>query len=182
MRNIYTDNSWFKSRVLFSLCIFFITGLVATLAVLYYTMHHDIGPTYAMGIKMLTALKQDIFYKALIIFGNIFLFMIIGILLLALLYSHRIAEPLYRLTQFVTKIIEGHLNERVSIRDKDIIQPVAAELNALVNVYHHQFQEIKKELQALEILAAGMDESEESLSEIKKKAKVIHQLTEQFQL
>lgn len=182
MRNIYTKKSWFKSRVLFGLSISCITGFVATLAVLYFTMQQNIGPTYATGFKMLTALRQDILYKALTIFSITFLFIIIGILILAMLYSHQIAGPLFRLNQFVKKVTEGHLNERVSIRDKDVIHPVAEELNELVSVYHNKFQEIKKEVQTLETLAAKMDEGEENLSQIKKKAKEIHQLTDQFHL
>ncbi len=182
MTDIYTKKSWFKGRVLFGLSISCITGLVATLAVLYFTMQQDIGPTYAVGIKMLTGLRQNILYKALTIFGITFFFMIIGILILAMLYSHRIAGPLYRLTQFVKKVTEGHLNERVGLRDKDVIHPVAEELNKLVNVYHNKFQEIKKEVETLETLTAEMDKDEETLSKIKKKAKEIHQLTEQFQL
>ncbi len=182
MRNIYTHKSWFKSRVLFGLSIFCITGFVTTLAVLYFTMQQNIGPTYAIGIKMLTALRQDILYKALTIFGITFLFIIIGILILAMLYSHRITGPLYRLTQFVKKVTEGHLNERAGIRDTDVIHPVADELNELVSVYHNKFQEIKEEVKTLETLTAKMDTGEETLSKIKKKAKEIRQLTEQFQL
>ena len=182
MTDIYTKKSWIKARVLFGLSIFCITGLVAPLAVLYFTMRQDIGPTYAEGIKMLTGLKQDILYKALTIFGITFLFMIIGILILAMLYSHRIAGPLYQLTQFVKKVTKGHLNERVSIRATDVIHPVADELNELVRVYHNKFQEIKKEVEILETLTAKTDKGEETLSKIKKKAKDIHQLTEQFQL
>jgi methyl-accepting chemotaxis protein len=184
MTDSYTNKPWFKGRVLFGLSISCITiiGLIVTPAVLYFTMQQDIGPTYAVGIRMLTGLRQDILYKALTISGITFLFMIIGILILAMLYSHLIAGPLYHLTQFVIKVTEGHLNERVRLRDKDVIHPVAKELNELVRVYHDKFQEIKKEVNTLETLAAKMDKGEETLSKIKKKAKEIHQLTEQFHL
>ena len=182
MTDIYTKKAWFKGRVLFGLSISCIAGLVTTLAVLYLTMQQDIGPTYAVGIKMLTGLRQDILYKALTVFGITFLFMIIGILILSMLYSHRIAGPLYRLTLFVKKITEGHLNERVSLRETDVIHPMAGELNELVSAYQEKLQEIKKEVETLETLTDKMDKGDETLPQIKKKAKEIHQLTEQFQL
>lgn len=182
MTDIYTQKSWFKGRVLFGLSISCIAGLVTTLTVLYLSMQQDIGPTYAVGIKMLTGLRQDILYKALTVFGITFFFMIIGILILTMLYSHRIAGPLYRLSQFVKKITEGHLSERVSLREKDVIHPMAEELNELVSVYHDKLQEIQREVETLETLAGKMDKDHEILPQIKRKAKDIHQLTEHFQL
>jgi methyl-accepting chemotaxis protein len=182
MTDIYTEKSWFKGRVLLGLSISCIAGLATTLTVLYLTMQQEIGPSYAVGIKMLTGLRQDILYKALTVFGITFLFMIIGILILAMLYSHQIAGPLYRLTQFVKNVTEGHLNKRVSLRDKDVIHPIAEELNELVSVYHEKLQEINKEVQTLETLTDKIDKGDKTLPQIKKKAKEIHQLTEQFQL
>ncbi len=182
MTDIYTRKTWFKGRVLLSLCISCIAGLITTLAILYSTMQQDIGPSYAVGIKMLSGLRQDILYKALTVFGITFFFMIIGILVLTMLYSHRIAGPLYRLSQFVKNVTEGHFDKRVSLREKDVIHPIAEELNELVSVYHVKLQNIKKEVETLETLTDKMEKGEEDLMQIKKKAKKIHHLTEQFQL
>jgi methyl-accepting chemotaxis protein len=182
MTEIYTRKTWFKGRVLLGLSISCIAGLISTLAILYATMQQEIGPSYAVGIKMLTGLRQDIFYKAITVFGVTFFFMVTGILILSMLYSHRIAGPLYRLSQFVKKVTEGHLDKRVSLREKDVIHPIAEELNELVTCYHEKLQEINKEIELLETLTNEMEPDVVNLPQIKKQAKQIHQLTEQFQL
>lgn len=182
MTDIYTSKSRFKSRVFLGLSILCIAGLVGTLTILYLTMQQDIGPTYAIGIKMLASVRHDIFLRTAIVFGVTFFFAAAGILTLSMLYSHRIAGPLYHLTQFTKKVTAGDLRKRVTLREKDVVHPVAEELNEMVAMYQEKLLTITEEVENLRQLGATSDGSDNTFRRIKSKAGDIYQLTEQFQL
>ncbi len=62
-------------------CLLIFTGALALMAVAFYlTNQQDIGPTYGEGFRMLNQLREDIFYKSVLIYGVIVLLMLAGII------------------------------------------------------------------------------------------------------
>ena len=114
--------SYRRNVVLMSILIFSV-GLVLTSVVLYLSVKEPIGPSYGEGFRMLSQLQDDIFYKSAIIYSVTILLVLVGIVFLSLIYSHRIAGPVYRLTCFAKTLASGDLSSPVFIRKKDVIHP-----------------------------------------------------------
>jgi methyl-accepting chemotaxis protein len=119
-----------------SLCIVtFLAGVLLTSAVIWFYIYREPAASYAENYRMLARLKGEIFYLSLVIYAVTSVFVIGGIAFLSLLYSHRVAGPLYKLGLFVHKTAVGDFTGSVALRRKDVIHPLAEEVNRLVAFY-----------------------------------------------
>ena len=130
--------------------LIFMAGLGGTAAIFWLMMRRQIGPTYGEGFRMLAELNRDIFYKSLIIYGSTVLVTMICIALITLLYSHRVAGPVYRLRLFAGRIGRGDVSGRVSLRQSDVVQPLAVEMNAMNETFRQTVTGVMQELDTLE--------------------------------
>ena len=141
--------------------LIFAGGLILMALVFYLTNQQDIGPTYGEGFRMLSRLREDIFYKSLLIYIGIVLLMLVGVIVISLFYSHRVAGPVYRLGLFADEIRDGHLENDVFLRQDDVIHPLAYEMNNLVAVYRQIVVELKHELEEIAVLQEKTANSDE---------------------
>jgi methyl-accepting chemotaxis protein len=132
-----------------------LAGLAGTAAIFWMIMHRQIGPTYGEGFRMLAELNRDILYKSLIIYGSTVLVTMICIALITLLYSHRVAGPVYRLRQFAGRIGGGDVSGRVTLRQGDVVQPLAGEMNGMNEAFRQTVTGIMQEIEVMEKAAAG---------------------------
>lgn len=158
--------------------LIFAGGLILMAAVFYLTNQQDIGPTYGEGFRMLSQLREDIFYKSLIIYVGIVLLMLVGIIVISLFYSHRVAGPVYRLGLFAAEISEGHLENDVFLRQDDVIHPLADEMNNMVAAYRQVVEELNHELAEIGVLrkkiSAGDDK--QAMDEIRARAERVREI------
>lgn len=68
-----------------------------------------------------------------ILFNNLIIMIIISIL--GVLYSHRIAGPVYRMQKDIEKVLAGEKGVRVQLRKNDKLKDLAEKLNALIDSY-----------------------------------------------
>ena len=166
--------------------LIFIGGLIATAVVFFFMMGQSIGPTYGEGFRMLARLEQDIFYKSLLIYGSTVLVALACILIITVLYSHRVAGPIYRLRLFARQVSAGEVGKRVALRRTDVIQPLADEMNFMVDGFHNTFDTISREIASMENLIkkleSGGQGGEEHLREIEKISGTISSLLEKYKL
>ncbi len=165
-------------------CFFiFVAGLIATAAIFYVMMQQPIGPTYGAGFKMLAALQQDIFYKSILIYASTVLLVIICIIVITLLYSHRVAGPVYRLTLFARQLRDGNFQSGVNLRRSDVVQPLAGEMNLMSEKFHRTLNDINWKIDELEQLTdkVGKDEKEK-LAKIEERAEKIANIISQFKM
>lgn len=166
-------------------CLLIFTGALALMAVAFYlTNQQDIGPTYGEGFRMLNQLREDIFYKSVLIYGVIVLLMLAGIIAISLFYSHRVAGPVYRLGLFAAEIRDGNLKNDVFLRRDDVIHPLADEMNIMVDVYRRSVKEINNELAEIKALREKMTGGEERrvVEEIRDRVGKIQRIIARFQL
>lgn len=179
------DRSYLPNVVL-KCALIFIAGLFVTAGILYLIIQQPIGPTYGEAFKMLAQLQQDIFYKSVVIYTSTVLVMLAGIIVITLLYSHRVVGPVYRLGLFMSKVREGEINSQVFLRQTDVIHPLAHEVNIMMEEYSQTLQSINQELQQLEkhfdTLQAGQEASEETLKEIGERAGEISRIISKYKL
>ena len=63
------------------------------------------------------------------------LFMIIGISVIGVFYSHRIAGPVFRINRELQRVLDGEKNIRIIIRDKDKLQELASRINRIIKEF-----------------------------------------------
>ena len=97
----------YRRNVIFKSVLVFVAGCILTTVILYLAVRQPIGPSYGEGFRMLAQLQDDIFYKSAIIYAITTLLIVCGIIFLTLMYSHRIAGPVYRLSIFVKALCSG---------------------------------------------------------------------------
>ena len=152
----------YRRDVVFRPVLIFIAGLILTTVVLYVAVSQPIGPNYGEGFRMLAQLQQDIFSKSAIIYAITVFIIVCGIIFLTLIYSHRVAGPVYRLTLFARTLCSGDFRANVHIREKDVIHPLADEMNNMVEQYRQTLNNLQDEIQSLDqfavLVAEGKDE------------------------
>jgi len=79
------------------------------------------------------------------------------VIVVGLIFSNRIAGPIYSMKRFLRKVSQGHYEGRLTFREHDELQDVAEEVNALVsgleaakNRRKEKSDVLKKEIEALE--------------------------------
>ena len=125
----------------------FIGGIGLTGIIFLISFQGTSGSSYSETFQLLSNIKQNIFLKTIIIYFTGFLFIVVGIILISLFYSHRIAGPVYRLTEFTKKISAGDLSSAVSLRQNDTVKPLSREMNNLVDTYKSSLQELLKSVE-----------------------------------
>ncbi len=98
---------------------------------------------------MLSLLKREVLVKSIIIYTFTLVLIVLGIVVITLLYSHRVVGPIYRLNQFMKKIVGADLSENVFLRKKDAIHPIADEINTLLDSYRIRLKNLEKKSNAL---------------------------------
>ncbi|MBI5741362.1 MAG: methyl-accepting chemotaxis protein [Nitrospirae bacterium] len=111
-----------------------IAGAVLAGIFLYFSLLREPGSSYAENYGIIAALRGDLLNKSAYLYIAALFFIIIGITIISLLYSHKVAGPLYRLDVYAGKVSSGDLTETVKLREKDAIYPLADDLNGLVSM------------------------------------------------
>lgn len=82
---------------------------------------------------------QGIFYSTIVMA----IMLMIILIYLGVLISHRIAGPMYRFQRTFEEVMQGNLKSRVYLRDKDEMKPLATAFNAMLDVIVEQINQQK---------------------------------------
>lgn len=176
---------YLKRFLLIILGMFIFFSLMSAL-VLYKNLHlplfnHHYGAIHAM----VTQIKESLIIKTIEI--NLFFFLLttIGMILLGILYSHRIVGPLFRVKKFSAVLGEGRFDERISFRKKDAIHTLSSELNEMAQGCQDKVTLLTSGLRELEdtvtLLASVPDKSKKSDDLLKKLQKLDERMSEDCQ-
>ena len=73
-----------------------------------------------------------------------------------LLFSHKIAGPLYHFTKVMKRLNEGDFSKEVHIRNSDQLQELADEVNAMINTVRGQINQAKGTIAVLKNKKGGI--------------------------
>lgn len=166
----------YRKRIFYVCLLIFIAGLVLSALVFYGSISQKIGPDYGMGFKKLATLNAEILQKSLLIYGISTAVTVTAIVLLTMLYSHRIAGPLYCLTNYLKKVASGQMDKPVFIRKKDVVHALADDINLMVDSYRGTVTVLREEIDQLEQCCSRLDEDgkgDEARLEIRHRAEKI---------
>jgi len=165
--------------------LIFFAGLLITGGIFFLMMRQSIGPTYSEGYRMLAQLNRDIFYKSLVIYGSTVLVALGCIAVTIMLYSHRVAGPVYRLRLFAGSIGKGEISTRVTLRQTDVVHPLAKEMNRMNDNFRMTLTAVMLEMETLEKQAELLEKNQdgrEALNQIREGAGRISTLIGKYKL
>ncbi len=123
-RTIYVVDREFQFRYLTN-WIFMTLAFIALIIVVLYaglTLLHRVDPERAFSTLSFMLKVNGLFVVLLTLFMGLY----------TILLSHRVAGPAYRITRCVQRMIEGAYDFTVTLRKKDYLKDVAADLNLLL--------------------------------------------------
>ena len=110
-------------------------GGIATGLVLFLSLSSEPGSSYAENYAIMASMRKELFHKSMAVYAMASLFIAVGIAVISLLYSFRVAGPLYRLGVFARQIASGDLAGTVRLRRHDVIRLMDDDLNHLAAEY-----------------------------------------------
>ncbi len=169
----------------------FLCGLLLISLVIWLYSYREPAASYAENYRMLARLRGEIVCSSLIIYAVTTLFIIGGTAVLSLFYSHKVAGPLYKLGMFVRKTALGDFSGSVTFRRKDIIHPLAGDVNAVIASYRAIVTQLEAKSHELNSYARVINDSghapsrealQEALEHISVKAGEISYILYRFRL
>lgn len=118
----------FKRLPLVLLGLFFFFSLISAL-VLYKNLQAPISPHYGAAHMVLTQIRDSLAIKTVTIDLIFYVFTAIGVILFGILYSHKVAGPLFKVKRYAAVLGEGRFEERIRFRKKDAVHDLAEVLN-----------------------------------------------------
>lgn len=175
----------YMPRLVIRCALIFIAGLLITAGIFFLLMRQSIGPNYGEGFRLLAQLNRDIFSKSLVIYGSTVLVALGCIAVSIMLYSHRVAGPVYRLRIFAGRIAAGEVSARVTLRQTDVVHPLAVEMNRLSGSFRQTLTAVMQEMETLEKQADHLEKNQDrraALNEIRDGAGRISSLIGKYKL
>ncbi len=129
----------FKLNFGLRLCLLTAAGMLAVTLFLYYATATDLGESYGHAIYLINDLKVRIFPLFFASFYTIFILVVVtaAIAAISVLYSHKIAGPLFRVERNLDLIGDGDLTVNTRFRRTDQLFVLADELNGMVRSLNH---------------------------------------------
>jgi len=124
---------YYRLRFLAKVCLVTVAGVFAfTLAVYIYTSR-GLGSGYGEAIYTIYDLKIRIFPLIFSSFYSIFILAVVtaAVGVVTVLFSHRLAGPVYRLARNLEAIGDGDLTVKTRLRGGDQLKALAVEMNAM---------------------------------------------------
>ena len=132
-----------------TLLIVFLGAVVAG-GVLYWLLPGDLGESYSVIMATAREIRKVLIWRVVALYSIISLLIVLGIAVIHLFYSHRIAGPVYRLGIESAKIAQGNLLGTISFRRKDSLTDMADLINDLVSEYRGRINTVKDQLALIE--------------------------------
>jgi len=143
--------SWgvYKRLLISVFGIFLVFSLLSSL-ILYNSQHMPAGLHYAAAHSVMPRIRESLITKTVLI-NLIFSFMAaVGVSILGVFYSHRIAGPLVKLKQHARVLSNASFDERIFFRKKDALQPLANVLNEVAVSFQEKTGRLASQLREIE--------------------------------
>ncbi|MEK6527890.1 MAG: hypothetical protein AAB089_07515 [Nitrospirota bacterium] len=132
--------------LLLLICIFFI-GTITSTIYLYLDIYRPLNTHYSAILSIITEIKETLIIRTLRINAFFFLLISAGIVILEIMYTHRIAGPLLRIKLYAKMAGEGRLDTDIKFRHKDAINSFGESFNNMTKRYSDRVTMLISEIQ-----------------------------------
>jgi methyl-accepting chemotaxis protein len=166
-RRIYLIKRKSQTQFIVRFCLLVIAGALIFGAITYLMSISTVTTSFRNSRLRITS-TADFILPALLLSSLVSVVLVgIATIVVTLFTSHKIFGPLYRLEKDVSKVAEGNLKVRFSLRQKDEMKDLVARLNEMIQALRNKVSEIKDTLS--EIDSSQLSEgTKEKLSKVKK--------------
>ncbi len=131
-RRNYFIRKEFQGRFVLSFFLTILVGAVIFTFIFSIFSANTITVTYEDAILKVDRTPKALAVEIVRTYGVYILLLGLGISLVSLFLSHRIAGPLYRLERSVEEITKGNLYLKITLRRKDELKELATSMNAMI--------------------------------------------------
>ncbi len=147
------NENYYRNFIAILLLILFI-GTALSGLILYSNIQKPLDSHYSAILSVITDFKDSLMLAVIKVNIIFYSLIAVGVGILTLLYTHRIAGPLYRIQMSARAIGEGKLDTVTSLRRNDAVNPLAESLNNLTRNHSRRVSEITSEVQQLKTAIA----------------------------
>jgi len=119
----------------------------------FWSFPAGLGEGYHSVQAQVREIGNALFWRVAILYVVISLFILLAMVVLHLLYSHRIAGPAYRIGRETARIAGGDLTGNIQFRRKDNLTDMAESLNEVAERYRSRINDVKESLTVVETQA-----------------------------
>ncbi len=123
---------------------------------LFRSLPANLGEGYHNVQAQVREIGNVLFWKVAVLYTVISVLILLAMVVLHLLYSHRIAGPAYRIGREASKIAGGDLTGNIRLRNKDNLADMADSLNEVASQYRGRISAVQDRLTAIEAQAASL--------------------------
>lgn len=165
-KNYFIDKT-FQSRFIVKFCLLVVLASLIIAGMLYWLGRQS--TTVAIIDSRVVVRTTADFLLPLLLQTILVVMVILGIatIILTLLFSHKIAGPLYRFKKAMESMKSGNLSANFNLRNYDQLKGLSQEVNAMIDRTRDQINLIKSDLADLKGKKGGI--SAQDLEELDKK-------------
>jgi len=127
----------------------FIVFTVISAGYLYFDIYRPLNTHYSAMVSILSDIHETLISKTFKINAIFFILISVGILIIGILFTHRVVGPLHRIKLSAKAVAEGKLDTVITFRKKDAIQHFAKVFNEMTTVYGDRISELGSEIKKL---------------------------------
>lgn len=171
-RRIFLIDKEFQVKFIIKFCLLVILSSIIIMALLYFFSSQTTTVVFE-NTEAVVKSTED-FFLPILIQTVIIVTVIIGLfaVILTLLFSHKIAGPLYRFKKELELVKEGDVSSAFNIRKYDQLKEVAGVLNSAKSKLRESLSSLKSEINDLESKVKSLDiekqDKEELINNFKK--------------
>jgi methyl-accepting chemotaxis protein len=121
----------------------------------FWSFPAGLGEGYHNVQAQVREIGNVLFWRVAVLYAVISLLILLAMVVLHLLYSHRIAGPAYRIGRETARIAGGELTGNIHFRQKDNLTDMADSLNVVAEQYRSRINTVKDCLTVIEAQAAS---------------------------
>lgn len=162
----------------------FIVFSILSAVYLYFDIYRPLTTHYSALVSILADIHETLIFKTLKINAIFFLLILLGILVLGILYTHRICGPLHKVKLCSRSVAEGKIDTKINFRKKDAINILGEIFNEMTRNYSDRISKLGSELDGLKETLARLEslakEGKATESEMNKIIKIDRRIRELF--
>jgi methyl-accepting chemotaxis protein len=150
---------------LMMLLVVLLVGTAISAVVLFFNIHRPLNTHYSAVISIISQLRDSLIITTIKV-NVIFIFLVaLGLGILTLLYTHRVAGPLFRIRQKAKSIASGDLTTEIKLRRKDAVTAFAESINNMTKHYKTKVIEINEDIQQMKSSIHALHDTEDKPQE-----------------
>lgn len=131
-------------KLLMKIATLLTAGVVLSGTVFYLIARKILlSPSYGEIVANVEIYKDMVLSRSIFIYAIFTILTLIGIVILSVIYSHRIAGPLQRVKAVSRELAKGNFDINVRLRKHDVIHPLADSINHMAEQYKARYTKLK---------------------------------------